>query len=292
MGAAGAAVRGFAWGTSANLSGGDTATTTDSSGTPLGTGATFTSSLSSLSCGTTYYSRAYASSTYGDGLGTTQSFTTSACSSQNNNNNNTPITSNTTSSGSIAPITIGSFHPDLLLNPITNPVTTVPTLTLRLQTPAIPRGLRQGSVGSDVTNLQSFLEEKGLLTMPRGVAKGTFGPLTKTALMTYQRSQGLDQTGAVGPLTEAAITAGQGTPVTSAPLSTTSSVPTQNLSLHASGASVTQLQQFLNASGATLPTTGYFGLQTYTALVTFQRAHNLPATGYYGPMTRAYLKTH
>jgi len=173
-----------------------------------------------------------------------------------------------------------------------NPVTTVPAPTLHLQTSAIPRGLRQGSVGSDVTNLQTFLEEKGLLTMPRGVAKGTFGSLTRIALMTYQRSQGLDQTGAVGPLTEAAITAGQGTPVTSAPLSTTSSVPTQNLSLHASGASVTQLQQFLNASGATLPPTGYFGLQTYTALVTFQRAHNLPATGYYGPMTRAYLKTH
>jgi hypothetical protein len=75
---ASATVRGFAWGTNSALSGGDTATTTDTAGQPFGTGA-FTGSLSGLTCGTTYYTRAYATNTGGDGLGSIQSFSTTAC---------------------------------------------------------------------------------------------------------------------------------------------------------------------------------------------------------------------
>ena len=77
-GGANATVRGFAWGTDAALSGGDTATTTDTAGQPFGTGA-FTGSLTSLTCNTTYYSRPYATNSGGDGLGTIDSFVTSAC---------------------------------------------------------------------------------------------------------------------------------------------------------------------------------------------------------------------
>ena len=70
---------GFAWGTSATLTSG-TATTTG--GAFSGTGA-FTSNLarnlSSLSCGTTYYFRAYAINTVGTGYGIIQSFNTSSC---------------------------------------------------------------------------------------------------------------------------------------------------------------------------------------------------------------------
>ncbi len=67
-------VRGFAYGTSATLA---TAATTTENGT-FSLGA-FTAALSSLTCNTTYYTRAYASSTVGIGYGSITSFTSSPC---------------------------------------------------------------------------------------------------------------------------------------------------------------------------------------------------------------------
>jgi penicillin-binding protein-related factor A (putative recombinase) len=72
-GGASSTVRGFAWGTNSSLSGGDTATTTET-GT-FGVGA-FTANLTSLTPGTTYYYRAYAVNTVGTSTGSIQSFTT------------------------------------------------------------------------------------------------------------------------------------------------------------------------------------------------------------------------
>jgi|GEM_PF-1427388 len=78
-GGANATVRGFAWGTNSALSGGDTATTTDTTGQPFGTGAFSTTTIAFV-CNTTYYSRAYATNTGGTGLGAiSSSFTTSHC---------------------------------------------------------------------------------------------------------------------------------------------------------------------------------------------------------------------
>ncbi|MEK7662047.1 MAG: hypothetical protein AAB355_00915 [Patescibacteria group bacterium] len=71
-----ATVRGFAWGTNLALSGGDTATTTENGA--FGVGA-FTANLSTLTCGTTYYSRAYATNSTGTGYGTIETFTASSC---------------------------------------------------------------------------------------------------------------------------------------------------------------------------------------------------------------------
>ena len=78
-GGAGSTVRGFAYGTSVSM-GGDTATTTDTTGQPFSTGA-FTASLASLLCNTAYYARPYAANSVGPGFGATTTFTTSACSS-------------------------------------------------------------------------------------------------------------------------------------------------------------------------------------------------------------------
>jgi len=37
------------------------------------------------------------------------------------------------------------------------------------------------------------------------------------------------------------------------------------------------------------PSCCFFGLKTYRALVTFQKANGLPATGFFGPLTRAAI---
>ena len=76
-GGANPTVRGFAYGTNATLA--TTIATTTESGS-FGTGA-FTDFVFGLSCGTTYYSRAYATNTGGTGFGSIQSFNTSTCSS-------------------------------------------------------------------------------------------------------------------------------------------------------------------------------------------------------------------
>lgn len=64
--------------------------------------------------------------------------------------------------------------------------------------------LTLGSKGADVTALQQFLVSKGFLTMPAGASYGTFGPLTKAALASFQASAGISPAaGYFGPKTRA-----------------------------------------------------------------------------------------
>lgn len=58
-----------------------------------------------------------------------------------------------------------------------------------------------GSQGTEVASLQTFLEAKGLLIIPVGVAKGYFGQLTKAALIKYQTLVDVPATGYFGPIT-------------------------------------------------------------------------------------------
>ncbi len=53
------------------------------------------------------------------------------------------------------------------------------------------RDLTVGSIGTDVVALQSFLESRGYLTMPAGVAKGYFGVLTRSAVASFQAGNGI-----------------------------------------------------------------------------------------------------
>ncbi|MBP6974741.1 MAG: peptidoglycan-binding protein [Candidatus Pacebacteria bacterium] len=73
---------------------------------------------------------------------------------------------------------------------------------------AFNTNLKLGARGADVVMLQSFLESKGLLTMPAGVAKGYFGGLTKSAVVAFQISMGVTPaSGYFGPLTRATANA-------------------------------------------------------------------------------------
>jgi peptidoglycan hydrolase-like protein with peptidoglycan-binding domain len=67
------------------------------------------------------------------------------------------------------------------------------------------KSLGIGSRGNDVIVLQSALEQKGLLIIPQGVAKGFFGTLTRGAVVKYQSSTSLPTVGVFGPLTRAKL---------------------------------------------------------------------------------------
>lgn len=83
----------------------------------------------------------------------------------------------------------------------------LPINTANAQVPASAcglyvRNLTVGNTGSDVVVLQTYLESKGFLTIPVGVSKGYFGPLTRAALARYQASVGiLPSVGYFGPIT-------------------------------------------------------------------------------------------
>ncbi len=68
----------------------------------------------------------------------------------------------------------------------------------------ITRTLAQGSTGSDVTNLQTFLQNEGTFS---GTATGYYGTVTAGAVAKWQSSQGLSPVGIVGPMTRQQITA-------------------------------------------------------------------------------------
>ena len=69
------------------------------------------------------------------------------------------------------------------------------------------KSLKKGATGAEVSALQTLLVSKGLLTMPAGVAMGTFGNLTVSAVKAYQASKGISTVGQVGPATRAALNA-------------------------------------------------------------------------------------
>ncbi|HWH07189.1 MAG TPA: peptidoglycan-binding protein [Candidatus Paceibacterota bacterium] len=65
---------------------------------------------------------------------------------------------------------------------------------------------------------------------------------------------------------------------------------TTDMTIGASGAEVTRLQNWLISKGHAIPAgaTGYFGAQTAAAVAAYQTANGItPAAGYFGPMTRA-----
>ncbi|MFA5936125.1 MAG: sortase [Patescibacteria group bacterium] len=89
------------------------------------------------------------------------------------------------------------------------------------------RSLALGARGADVVALQTALEQKGFLIMPRGVAKGYFGTLTRSAVIKYQTSVGLPRLGVFNAATKAKLMPVQ-PPVAVKPiLPTTAIIPTE-----------------------------------------------------------------
>ena len=84
-------------------------------------------------------------------------------------------------------------------------MTTSASMNSTMGTMVSESNLAVSSKGDGVVWLQNWLETKGYLVMPEGVAKGYFGNLTKMALAKYQGEAGLPSTGYYGPMTRAKL---------------------------------------------------------------------------------------
>jgi peptidoglycan hydrolase-like protein with peptidoglycan-binding domain len=70
------------------------------------------------------------------------------------------------------------------------------------------RNLTLGDKGTEVAALQTYLESKGYLVFPQGVAKGYFGVLTRASVRAYQIANGIHPPlGYFGPITRAQVNA-------------------------------------------------------------------------------------
>lgn len=149
--------------------------------------------------------------------------------------------------------------------------------------------LKMGSRGPAVEKLQRALIEHGFLS---GKADGIFGPVTRAAVMAFQRAKGLAVDGIAGPQTLNALygsgsfTGGNSSyeqPSRSATIS-------RMLRLGDRGQDVAILQNRLNELKFNCgKADGIFGPATYAAVVAFQKKNGLVPDGIVGPKTLAAL---
>ena len=160
-----------------------------------------------------------------------------------------------------------------------------------------PERLETGSQGAGVSAAQYFLNviayfNPSLNTLP---IDGDFGSATKNAVEEFQRFYGLEVSGVIGAATWAKLLSvytdilgglPQGYEQGKAKL-----YPGYFLAEGSSGQPVTDLQTYLNAIAedfsqlSVIPITGYYGVQTESAVTAFQRLFGLPQTGAVGPAT-------
>ncbi len=173
-------------------------------------------------------------------------------------------------------------------------------------TSSLPTGdLDSGSTGAAVVTLQRYLIQSAsgpaAVRLAGAGATGTFGPMTKTALVEYQASAGITPaTGYYGEATRAHIASHPLTAAATSPIATAGTTTLlRNLTLGMTGEDVRTLQRILNANGYPIASTGsgslgnetpYFGPATKAAVIKFQLARNiLPSIGYVGPLTKTAL---
>jgi len=188
----------------------------------------------------------------------------------------------------------------------TNQVTSETTNTNTTATFTFTRNLEVGSVGSDVQELQTFLNTNGFVIAATGAGSPgnettTFGSLTQAALARFQQANGIaPASGYFGPITRAFIATMNGvslvlpTTTIETPITPTITAIVRDLDMNMQGDDVTALQTLLIAQGFAIPagTTGFFGTQTQQALAAYQQANNIaPASGYFGSVTRAQMKS-
>jgi peptidoglycan hydrolase-like protein with peptidoglycan-binding domain len=144
--------------------------------------------------------------------------------------------------------------------------------------------LQNGSQGEKVVALQRQLRD---LNLYEGSIDGLFGPKTEAAVVSFQRTNGMVQTGVFGELERKAIASAQPAPsqITAAASLQSSSLQSSTigrnqLALGDAGRDVQRLQERLKElSLFDSAATGYFGDLTKSAVSSFQTSRRLPATG-------------
>lgn len=147
---------------------------------------------------------------------------------------------------------------------------------------ALVSTLRYGSEGNEVTTLQNRLIALGYLA---GSADGKFGRDTKSAVIAFQKANGLSADGVVGADTSAKLYASN---VVSNTVSST-----QTLRVGAVSDAVRDMQNRLITLGylENGEADGKFGVKTSLALIEFQKANGLSADGIAGTKTFAKLNS-
>lgn len=141
--------------------------------------------------------------------------------------------------------------------------------------------LRKGMTGAAVTDLQNKLIKLGYLT---GEADGNYGRATAAAVYNFQKANGLSRDGVAGASTLALLYSSSTTVVTPAPSATPA--PSTSLKQGDISDAVKSMQQRLIDLGyLSGKADGKFGVQTYTALLAFQKANNLTVDGVAGTKT-------
>lgn len=171
--------------------------------------------------------------------------------------------------------------------------------------------LELGDSGAAVIMLQKYLIQanSGVAAQKLAAAgaTGSFGPVTKAALVEFQLVKGISPaSGYYGSVTRAYVNAHSlGVAETVAPSVTPASTSgglklSVNLYKGITNSQVRTLQIFLNSKGFTIAASGvgspgketnYFGLATEAAVKKFQTTYGIkPVNGVVGPLTRAALK--
>ena len=147
-------------------------------------------------------------------------------------------------------------------------------------------GLRLGSTGTDVSNLQTDLTTLGYYY---GDITGHFGSMTQAAVKKFQKSRGLTQDGIAGTTTLNAIASAlKNSGSSSAGGSSTSNTLREG----DSGTAVTELQTMLKSLDYYYgDITGHFGSLTRRAVRAFQDDNDLTVDGIAGPATLNKLRS-
>ncbi len=132
--------------------------------------------------------------------------------------------------------------------------------------------LSLGSRGEAVARLQQELKNQGYYTFWR--VTGYYGPITREAVMKFQRANGLVVDGIAGPVTQSVLY-GSGY---------------RTLKFGMRGPDVSRLQSALKQQGYFYANvTGYYGKITENAVIAFQKAKGLRIDGIAGPQTQSVL---
>lgn len=131
---------------------------------------------------------------------------------------------------------------------------------------------QEGLQGAEITEIQVRLFELGYLEEKH--ITGYFGPITKEAVIAFQKDNQIEAIGVCGPKTLAAL-----------------SRPAGEYRLGAEGDFVKKIQNRLYELGYMLKkhVTGYFGSITKAAVTEFQKDHSIDAIGICGPKTQQAL---